>query len=102
MDAISRFEGISNFQNDLHIFGFVFNRRKYERTDITFKSIADLRKELPSQDTLSILQRIKSYVLHRKLPSQDTVSTLQLLKSFVKKMKNENYENADLVTYLFS
>ena len=83
------------------LLGFVCFRRKYERTDITFESIADLRKELPSQDTLSILQRIKSYVLHRKLPSQDTVSTLQLLKCFVKKMKNKK-EKANLVRYSFA
>ncbi len=62
----------------IHIFGFVFNRRKYERTDITFKSIADLRRDSASQDT---------------------VRTIQLIKSFVEKIKNENYENADLVTY---
>ena len=45
-------------------------------TDITFKSIADLRRELASQS-----------------------STIQLIKSFVKKITSENYENADLVTY---
>ena len=49
-------------------------------TDITFKSIADLRRELASQDT---------------------VSTIQLIKIFVEEMKNENYENADLVTRFF-
>ena len=49
-------------------------------TDTTFKSIADLRRELTSQDT---------------------VSTIQLIKSFVEEMKNENYENADLVTRFF-
>ena len=49
-------------------------------TDITFKSIADLRRELASQDT---------------------VSTIQLIKIFVEKIKNENYENADLVTRFF-
>ena len=75
---------------------FKFFRRKYKNNDITFKSIADLRKELPSQDTLSTLQRIKSYVLHRKFPSQDTLSTLKLLKSFVKKIRNKK-EKADLV-----
>ena len=48
--------------------------------DITFKSIADLRRELPSQDT---------------------VSTIQLIKSLVEKMKNE-YENSDLVKYFFN
>ena len=69
---------------------FKFSRKKYKNNDITFKSIADLRKEL------SILQRIKSCVLQRKLPSQVTVSTLQLLKSFVKKIKNKK-EKADLV-----
>ena len=79
---------------------FKFSRKKYKNTGIIFKSIADLHKELPSQDTLSTLQRIKSYVLHRKLPSQDTVSTLQLLKSFVKKIRNKK-EKADLVTYFF-
>ena len=66
-------------QNDLNIFGFVCSRRKYERTDITFKSIADLRRELPAQ-------------------AQDTVSTIQLIKSFVERMRKEN-ENADLVTF---
>ena len=55
------------------------SRRKYERTDITFKSIADLRRELPSQNSLS---------------------TLQLIKSFVEKIKNEN-ENANLVRFIF-
>ena len=49
-------------------------------TNITFKSIADLRRELASQDT---------------------VSTIQLIKMFVEEMKNENYENADLVTRFF-
>ena len=51
-------------------------------TDITFKSIADLRRD-------------------RELASQDTVSTIQLIKIFVEKIKNENYENADLVTRFF-
>ena len=46
-------------------------------TNITFKSIAELRIELASQDT---------------------VSTIHLIKSFVEKIKNEN---AALVTYLF-
>ena len=79
MDVVSRLEGIFNFQNDLHLFGFVFSRRKYEMTDIdiTFKSIADLRRELPSQVSLS---------------------TLQLIKSFVEKNKNEN-ENRDFVRF---
>ena len=48
-------------------------------TDITFKSIADLRRELTSQDT----------------------SSIQLIKIFVEEMKNENYENSDLVTRFF-
>ena len=77
---------------------FKFSRRKYKNNEITFKSIADLRKELPSQDTLNPLQRIKSYILHRKLPSQDTVSTLQLLKSFVERIKTKK-EKADLVRF---
>ena len=47
-------------------------------TDITFKSIADLRRELASQS-----------------------STIQLIKSYVEKINNENYENADLVTNFF-
>ena len=58
---------------------FEYYRKKYERTDITFRSIADLRREFPSQDSLS---------------------TLQLIKSFVEKIKNEN-ENADLVRHIF-
>ena len=62
------------------IFGFVCSRRKYERTDTTFKSIAELRRELASQYT---------------------VSTIQLIKSYVGKINNENYENADLVTNFF-
>ena len=45
-------------------------------TDITFKSIADIRRELASQS-----------------------STIQLIKSYVEKINNENYENADLVKY---
>ena len=61
------------------LLGFVCSRRKYERTDITFKSIADLRRELASQDT---------------------VSTIQLIKSFVERIKKEN-ENADLVTFFY-
>ena len=49
-------------------------------TDITFKSIADLRRELATQYT---------------------VSTIQLIKSYVEKINDENYENADLVTNFF-
>ena len=47
-------------------------------TDITFKSIADLRRESASQP-----------------------STIQLIKSYVEKINNENYENADSVTNFF-
>ena len=78
MDVTSRFGGIFNFKNDLHIFGFVCSRRKYEMTDITFKSIADLRRESASQS-----------------------STIQLIKSYVEKINIENYENADSVTNFF-
>ena len=63
------------------LLGFVCSRRKYERTDITFKSIADLRRELPSQDTVS-------------------TNTIHLIKSFVERIKKEN-ENADLVTFFY-
>ena len=61
----------------MHKFGFYFSRKKYERRNISFRSIGDLRREFPSQDSLS---------------------TLQLIKSFVEKIKKDN-ENADLARY---
>ena len=37
-------------------------RQKYEGTNITFKSIADLRRDFPSGKPLGVLNLIKSYV----------------------------------------
>ena len=37
-------------------------RQKYEGTNITFKSIADLRRDFPSGEPLGVLHLIKSYV----------------------------------------
>ena len=36
-------------------------RKKYEGTNIIFKSMADLRRDLPSQESLRSLQLIKAY-----------------------------------------
>ena len=43
-------------------------RQKYNETNITFKSIADLRRDLASQEALSVsvLELIKSYQAKRK------------------------------------
>ena len=37
-------------------------RQKYEGTNISFKSIADLRRDFPSGEPLNALNLIKSYV----------------------------------------
>ena len=37
-------------------------RQKYEGTNITFKSIADLRRDFPSEYPLGVLNLIKSFV----------------------------------------
>ena len=68
-----KFVGIPN--SIMYLFGI--SRKRYKRSEITFRSIADLR---------------------RKLSSEHTLNTLQLIKSFVEKFKNEN-ENTNLVKY---
>ena len=48
----------------------VILRQKYNETNITFKSIADLRRDLASQEALSVLELIKSYQAKRKSESK--------------------------------
>ena len=40
--------------------------QKYEGTKITFKSIADLRRDFASEEPLSVLHLIESYVKRTK------------------------------------
>ena len=61
--------GIGSMILELHF--KIISRKKYEGTKITFKSIADLRKEM-----------------HKNIPKTD--STLHLIKSFIETNLNNN------------
>ena len=61
------YEGGSKRSDD--VLDFIL-RQKYNKTNITFKSIADLRRDLASQGALSVLKLIKSYQEKRKRESK--------------------------------
>ena len=66
-------------------------------TNITYKSIADLRNEVKSQDTSSLLDKFKSYLLGRDEESKEPLSTLKLIKSYVEKYNTEHADKKNMV-----
>ena len=66
-------------------------------TNITFKSVADLRNELKSEDTSSLLKKFKTYILGRDDKSQEPLSTLKLIKAYVEKYNTEHGDQKNMV-----
>ena len=65
-------------------------RQKYDLTNITFKSVGDLRRNFPSQENLSALQLIRSY--QEKIKSQINKDQVNYYFVWV-----ENYFDAELI-----
>ena len=66
-------------------------------TNITFKSLADLRNELKSEDTSSLLKKFKTYILGRDDKSLEPLSTLKLIKAYVEKYNTEHGDQKNMV-----